>query len=166
MIFPARLIFPMVLSLMAVSIVQAEDSQSNSQDQVDDIRQPGWLGIWVRPLPAELKSQLAPLIAFDEGLLVEPVEKGSPADVSGVRQYDVLLSFGGQKLYSPKQLSSLVQNFNANSKVELTVIQQGQLRTLNSTLSANSQRTLARTQRRPHPYTPGRPLPAPPPPPR
>ena len=110
-------------------------------------QQTGWLGVMVTPLTPELKAQLSTLLPVDQGILVAGVEEDSPAGKAGVQQYDVLLSFAGQKLYSPDQLASLVQNSNPDSAVTLEVIQQAEVKTLNATLAARQPRVLAQTRR-------------------
>ena len=142
-----------IISTLSMSPLFAQEQPGpDSTAAPPAIKQPGWLGVWVQPLPPELSAQLAHLIPSGQGLMVAQVENNSPAQQAGIQPFDVLVSFAGQKLYSPEQLSSLVSNFNADNKVELEIIHQGQLQTLNATLAANQKRTLARTHRHRPPY--------------
>ncbi|MDJ0833196.1 MAG: PDZ domain-containing protein [Gammaproteobacteria bacterium] len=109
-----------------------------------------WLGVAVVPLSDELRAQLSALIPSEEGLLVDWVETDSPAARAGIRQFDVLVSFAGQKLYTPDQLSNLVRYSNPNSKIEIQLIQQGQPRTVITSLGLRQPRVLGRTQRPPY----------------
>ena len=149
-------------SFLALS-VNAQNESPNSATN-PSIQPPAWLGIWVQPLPAPLKAQLSTLIEAEEGLMITRVERNSPADRLGLRHFDVLLSYNGQKLYSAEQLSSLVYHTPLDQKVTLRVIQQGQLNTLNTLLSQKKSRVLAQTQRQPprYPWNPYyQPLPPP-----
>jgi len=137
-----------VSTFLVFNLLPAQAQNPSPQSQpAPELKQPGWLGVWVRPLPAELKAQFALLTPSGEGLMVERVEANSPAAEAGINQFDVLLSLGGQKLYSAEQLSKLVKHSNANSQIEIEIIQQGQVKTLNPTLTGGHKRTLARTQR-------------------
>ncbi len=114
----------------------------------------GWLGVIVAPLTPELKAHLGEWISSGQGVLVTRVEQGSPAATAGLQQYDVLLSFADQKLYSPAQLAALVQHSNPDNKISLDVIQNGQPRTLTATLAARAPHIMAETQRPMRPWSP------------
>lgn len=92
--------------------------------------QPAWLGVSARHVPMVLRDQLAKLIPANQGLLITSVSPESPADRAGLKQNDVLLSYDNQKLYSPAQLFNLVRSDQAERSVEVQVIQQSQLKTL------------------------------------
>ncbi len=128
---------------------------SSNPGAMDQQKQPGWLGVWVGPVPPSLKAQLAPHTPDGEGLMVERVEPQSPAAQAGIAPFDVLLSYNGQKLYNAEQLSSLVYYSPAGTTAEIQVIQQGQVKTLKPQISSAKKRTLAQTYRQP-PY-PARP---------
>ncbi len=150
-----------VLAIVASSGALAQKNPDPGAPRSASAEQPGWLGVWVQPLTDELKAQLAPLLTHDQGLLVARVEPDSPAEQAGVQQFDVLLTFDGQKLFNPAQFSSLVQSTRPESRVELGVIHQGVRKTLNPTLMQRGPRVLARTHR---PLYPRPPMPLYPPP--
>ncbi len=152
-----------LLSLVQPLSLRAEDPAQGAEPV-----QPGssWLGVMVGPLSIELRTQLSAYLPSEEGLLVEWVAPDSPAERAGIRRFDVLLSFAGQKLYSAEQLFSLVRYSNPHSEVELTLIQQGRPRSVSTTLDVREPRMLGRTRRPLHsiPPRPGQ-IPAPPEPP-
>jgi len=150
--FTRFFIYTILASGLLSLSVQAQNLQPDSTNA--PATQPGWLGAWVQPLPVELRAQLASLIKSGEGLMINSIEPNSPAASAGLRRFDVLLSFNGQKLYSTEQLSSLVYHTKTDESVALKVIQQGQLRTINTRLAPRKSRTLARTERYPYPGFP------------
>jgi len=83
-----------------------------------------FLGVTASPPPPALREQLK--LAQGEGLIVDYVEKGSPADTAGIKQYDVLEKLGDQILIDTHQLAVLVRAHKAGEEIKLTVIHQGQ----------------------------------------
>jgi serine protease Do len=63
---------------------------------------PGKLGVAVRPLTAEERKARG----VDAGVVVERAE--GPAAKAGIRQGDVILAFGAEKVETPEQLKQLV----------------------------------------------------------
>ena len=59
-----------------------------------------------------MQSQLAGLLPKGQGILIDRVAKDSPAAKAGLQPYDVLLSYGNQKLHSPEQLVEMVPRTN------------------------------------------------------
>ncbi len=160
-----RIIISAILAIgFIISPGYAQLQAEPNDPQSSPTSAPAWLGIWVQTLSSPLRAQLSSLITSDEGLMITRVEPNSPAERAGLRQFDVLLSFNGQKLYSPEQLFSLVYHTPADESVNLQVIQQGQLQSLSTSLSPRKTRTLAQTRRQPPPYS-WRPYYQPPPPP-
>ena len=66
------------------------------------------LGVGVEAVPPVLAAQLPYTVPQGQGVLIGRVEPGSPAAAAGLQAYDILLSYGDQKLFSPDQLSALV----------------------------------------------------------
>ncbi len=72
---------------------------------------PGKLGVSVRPLTAEERSARG----IDAGVVVERVE--GPAAKAGIRQGDVILAFGAEKVENAEQLKKLVDKANGSVPV-------------------------------------------------
>lgn len=152
------LCFVMLLSIFHLTKLHA-DQHAASNDRA----KPGfgWLGVVAAPLSDELRAQLSALVPTQEGVLVEWVEQDSPADRAGIRQYDVVVSFAGQKIYSPDQLSNLVRYSNPTSEIEIQLIQQGRPISVTTNLAQRQPRVLGRTKRPPY-FMPPRPRQPPP----
>lgn len=85
----------------------------------------GYLGVMLGPVPEPLRAQLGSVLPAGQGVMVRDVSDDSPAAKAGLRAYDILLSYGDQKLFSAQQLSQLVHGDGANRAVMLTVVRNG-----------------------------------------
>jgi len=72
---------------------------------------PGKLGVAVRPLTAEERKARG----IDSGLVVEQVD--GPAAKAGIREGDVILAFGAEKVENPEQFRKLVDKASGNVPV-------------------------------------------------
>ena len=59
--------------------------------------------------------------------MVAQVQPGSPAAQAGLHNFDILLSYDDQKLFSADQLSALVANDQPGRKVRLQVVHAGKV---------------------------------------
>lgn len=83
----------------------------------------GWLGVVVREVDRALAQELK--LDKPEGALVAKVVEGSPAQESGLREGDVILSFNGESLSSSGSLPPLVGNVDPGQLVTLEVMREG-----------------------------------------
>lgn len=91
-----------------------------------------FLGVGVSAAPSVLSEQLD--LPAGVGLVVEFVEKGSPAEKAGLQAKDVLHRLDEQLLVNPQQLATLIRTFKPSDRVKLTVIRKGDPVTLEATL--------------------------------
>jgi putative serine protease PepD len=70
----------------------------------------------------------------DEGVRVEDVREGSPADDAGLRVGDVITSAGGQSVESPDDLRAIVDANEPGDELELEVTRDGEEQTVTATL--------------------------------
>jgi len=92
-----------------------------------------WLGVSTSsPAPA-LRRQLK--LPEGTALVVDFVQPKSPAEQIGLRQYDLLLKLDDQLLINNEQLAVLVRLHKPGSEVELTVLREGERRTLSGKLA-------------------------------
>jgi hypothetical protein len=92
-----------------------------------------FLGVNTSPASVALQKQLQ--LKPGVGLVVDSVEKGSPAEQAGLKEFDVLHMFDDQILINVEQLTVLVRNAGAGKDVKLTVIREGSPKTLNAKLA-------------------------------
>ena len=96
-----------------------------------------YLGVYTSALEREVSHQLdLPLNLY---LNVEKVEDGSPASISGVQQFDILLKLNDQILVNPDQLKYLVRSKKPDDLVSLNLIRKGKSKTIELKLGKTKQ---------------------------
>ena len=104
---------------LATSIIdQLKDSKRVSR---------GWLGVSIQDVSKEMSEyyNLDP----DEGVYVAKAYEDNPAYEAGIRQGDVIVSVGGVKISSSRELTMTIANLRVGSKVNIEVIRQGNNKT-------------------------------------
>lgn len=84
----------------------------------------GWLGIGIQPLTPELA------ITFkagrgSQGVLVNSVDEGAPAQMSGLRQGDIILSYNGNSPLDTNSLQRLVAGTDIGQVALIKILRQG-----------------------------------------
>ncbi len=93
----------------------------------------GWLGVAIQELTPDLTQGLN--LPSDKGALVSSVQAGSPAEKAGLKTGDVVLSFGGHPIASPKELSRVVAETASGSTVPVKIWRQGGEQTVSVTIA-------------------------------
>ncbi|MEI6712505.1 MAG: Do family serine endopeptidase [Verrucomicrobiota bacterium] len=83
----------------------------------------GFLGIGLQDLTEALEKKFN--VEAGVGALVSEVQPGSPAEKSGVREYDVITSIDGKKVEGVQELRLRVAAMSPGAKVNLQVIRDG-----------------------------------------
>jgi len=106
-----------------------------------------WIGVPVSPVDSTLRSHLADLPP-DVGLVVNEVTKDSPADRSGVRKSDILISMGGKPL---KSADSLIEQVHASGgkPVPLVLFRASKMSTVEVTPAKRAHPTVIKLGGRP-----------------
>ena len=118
----ALLMFPGLLSLSQPLLAAEETDQeegnviriTSDAPQAPQPEQPGelvpiaryWIGISGGPLPPILKAHV--VLPDGNGLLVQAVERGSPAERAGIQQFDILTRANGKPIGTINELSKHV----------------------------------------------------------
>jgi serine protease Do len=92
----------------------------------------GWLGVSIQNLTPELAKSLG--IKEAEGALISGVETGSPADKGGLKRGDLVVGMNGKKITDVTMLRNQVASTAPGTKVDFTVIRNGQEQTIAVTL--------------------------------
>jgi len=117
------LVFILVLLLVgATSILKAEKESNHSGK--------GYLGVAVEKTSLEDRDEFG--VQF--GLLVIRVSKGEAAEKAGIKKYDVIQYFNGQKMHRPSDLSEAVRQSNPGAKVKIKLIRDKKELELTATL--------------------------------
>jgi serine protease Do len=85
-----------------------------------------------------LNPQLAEFFGVKEGVLVRSVSANSVAEKAGFKAGDVIIKVDGEKVVSPKEISSILQTSRAKKTLPVTVVRHQKELVLNITLEENS----------------------------
>jgi serine protease Do len=85
-----------------------------------------------------LNPQLAEFFGVKDGVLVRSVIKDSTADKSGFKAGDVIIKVDGEKVASPREISSILQAARSKKTLPVTVIRRQKEVVLNVVLDENS----------------------------
>ncbi len=92
----------------------------------------GRIGVVIQEVTKELAESFG--LAKPQGALVNSVEKGGPADKSGVEQSDIILKFDGKAVNSSNDLPRIVAATRPGSKVPAQVWRKGAMKELTVTV--------------------------------
>jgi S1-C subfamily serine protease len=81
---------------------------------------PTGLGLTVRPLTAELASQLG--VALTQGVLVASVEQDTPAARNGIKPGDIITAINQRPVGSPKQFQEAIAKTDIKKGVMVTLL--------------------------------------------
>ena len=100
-----------------------------------DIGRPSRIGVSVQDLD---ESAAKDATHATQGVMVEAVEPGGPADKAGVKSGDAIVEFDGERVRSARQFSRLVQETPPGSSVAVALSRGGQRSTVNVTVERGS----------------------------
>jgi len=83
----------------------------------------GWLGVAITNVTKELQDAMS--LPDRKGALVSQVIDNSPAEKSGIKRYDVITGFNGEKVLSSSHLPRIVAAVKPGSKAVIDVIRDG-----------------------------------------
>ena len=91
----------------------------------------GYLGVQIQGLDGPLADYFG---AKNGGVLVTEVIEDSPAEKSGMKAGDVIISVAGEDVENPSELVEEIRGHNLDSKVELNIIRKNRKRKMKVTL--------------------------------
>ena len=95
-------------------------------------RDGAWLGVHIGEVSEVTAAQLG--LKPGTGLVVEHVVAKSPAEVAGLKRFDILTAIDGQILVNPDQLQVLVSGNKPGREVSLELLRRGKKMTIEATL--------------------------------
>ncbi len=96
----------------------------------------GYIGVMMRPLGSnDVAKWYKQEYGIDEGVFVESVIPGSPAEKAGLKEGDVITLFNGEKVINPGHMINQVTALSPGTEVELTIIRKGKQTTVHLTLA-------------------------------
>ncbi len=91
-----------------------------------------WLGIWLGRVSSSVRKRYH--LRTRDGVFVVDVVDDSPADRAGIRRHDVILSFDGERVRGPEDLSLLLEEYRPGDKVKIVIERRGKRKTLDVVL--------------------------------
>ncbi|HAJ79766.1 MAG TPA: protease [Fibrobacteres bacterium] len=83
----------------------------------------GWLGVQIQDVNEAMRGSLG--LGERKGVLISDVFKDQPADKTGIRRGDVILSIDGKKVTSSNELRNTVANISPGAKTPITLFRAG-----------------------------------------
>jgi serine protease Do len=95
----------------------------------------GYLGIQMAEVTSDNMATYK--LAAERGVVVQSVEKGSPAETAGLQEKDVILELSGIPVLSTQQFARMVRELPPGRKVDLAVSRDGKKLNLSAKLGKN-----------------------------
>ena len=83
----------------------------------------GWLGVTIQMVTPELADSFG--LKERKGALVADVVKDSPADKTGIKKGDIIITFDGQEIKAMNKLPLIVSQTPVGKQVEITFLRNG-----------------------------------------
>jgi serine protease Do len=96
----------------------------------------GYLGVYLEEVTSDRTKELG--LREERGAIVMKVVSGSPAEKSGLKENDVIVSFNGRRVDSVRELQRLLNETPADRSIQIEVIRGGARQTVAATLSKRS----------------------------
>jgi S1-C subfamily serine protease len=138
-------------SVVAASICVAAEAgeralEANSEETVVALAQAdasksdrAWVGIYFETVNSRNAAKLG--YPHETGIIVSMVIPGSPADKHGIKDGDVVYSFGGVVVENAEHFGSLVMERRANETVPVVIFRKGAGKTVNLRLGGRADRS-------------------------
>ena len=88
----------------------------------------GWIGVRLQTPSEDLANGFH--LASAEGALIARIDKGGPADMGGLQEGDLVLSFAGSDVKHARQLPRIVAQAPIGEEADVVVLREGQRKTL------------------------------------
>ncbi|HEY3134489.1 MAG TPA: PDZ domain-containing protein [Blastocatellia bacterium] len=96
----------------------------------------GYLGVYLEEVTPERSKELG--LREERGAIVMKVVAGSPAEKSGLKENDVIVSFNGRRVDSVRELQRLLNETPPDRSVQIEVVRGGSHQTVAATLAKHS----------------------------
>lgn len=101
----------------------------------------GWLGVEIQSLDQRLADAWG--LKQNSGAIVRSVTDGGPAEASGIKRGDIIISVNGDAVKDTRQLTQRVGSLLAGSENSFRIIRDGKEQTVRVTVRARDDRALA-----------------------
>lgn len=116
----AAILAMLVLTGFATNAGEEPDEKSKTRA--------GWLGVSIRDVTEDVRKENK--LPSEDGAYIVDVVDESPADSAGLKKGDVIVEFGGRKIYDADDLSKAVKRTEPGSRVPLVILRDGERKTI------------------------------------
>ena len=127
--------------LLSVPFLNAQEGKSTSK------KGKGYLGVQIQDVTSKIEKRFK--VPSDEGAYVAEVVEDTPAEKAGIKEDDVILSFGDRPVYDADDLTRFVQRTAPETKVNIVVWRDGIKKTVPVTVGRKKERSMAFFSRTP-----------------
>jgi serine protease Do len=123
----------LVVAVLAMVFTGAEAKKGDTPKA--EVAKKTFLGVYLQDLDEDTQEALD--LKSDRGALVEGVVDGSPADKAGLKEQDVIVSLGGDKIDDSDQLRAAISDHQPGDEVDLVVLRNGREKSLKIELGSS-----------------------------
>lgn len=100
----------------------------------------GWLGVGIQAVTEDLAGKFG--VKASEGVLINEIFEGDPADQSGLMPGDIITGVNGKDVDTPQTLSRIIAGMGPDKKIKVVVMRDGKEKTITVTLAQRKDETL------------------------
>ena len=99
----------------------------------------GWLGVGIDPVSEEVAKQSK--VQVGEGVIINSVFEGDPADMAGLKVGDIILKIGGSEINSPNSMIRVIGAITPGQTINLDILRDGKPKLVPVKLESRKKRT-------------------------
>ena len=100
----------------------------------------GWLGVGIDPVSEEVANRAAKA-QVGEGVIINSIFEGDPADMAGLKVGDIILKIGGSEITSPNSMIRVIGAMTPGQTINLDILRKGKHSVVPVKLESRKRRT-------------------------
>ena len=99
----------------------------------------GWLGVGIDPVSEEVAKRTKAQVG--EGVIINSIFEGDPADIAGLKVGDIILKIGGSEINSPNSMIRVIGAITPGQTINLDILRKGEHKLVPVKLESRKKRT-------------------------
>ena len=99
----------------------------------------GWLGVGIDPVSEEVAKEAK--VPVGEGVIINSIFEGDPADMAGLKVGDIILKIGGSEITSPNSMIRVIGAMTPGQTINLDILRKGKHTVVPVKLESRKRRT-------------------------
>ena len=99
----------------------------------------GWLGVGIEPVSEEVAKEAK--VPVGEGVIINSIFEGDPADMAGLKVGDIILKIGGSEITSPNSMIRVIGAMTPGQTINLDILRKGKHSVVPVKLESRKRRT-------------------------